>query len=390
MSFGGNKTMSKDIKLSATRIQTFLRCKWKYWCNYVLHYPRADNVSFKMGIIVHETLEAAGKIWMEKEKFTAADKKKLSKLSDEVAIQEGVDDLTVLKEAKELIDKRLKNFGLGKKILTLEEKFGFRGTEDVTTDSGVKLMGAFDKLIEVDEDTLLIVDYKTSKTAMTPDQLKVDSQLSIYDLVASIRYPQYKRIILALDMLKHDVLYSYRTAEERQAFSDYLTIIYTQMLALKEEDATARVNIFCGWCDYRDYCDKYESACKKTDYKFGRALELSNTELMSEWDHVKNTKKILDARERELKMILMEKVKEGVKVTTEDEEVYIRQNSRKTYDLNAIFKLVPPAEFPKLVNIHKGSVDRYIDSNPALREEIERSATVNFTSPFLATKKIKK
>ena len=113
--------MAKDIKLSATRISTFLRCKWKYWCNYVLHYPKADNISFKEGIIVHETLEDAGHVWMEKGKFTDADMKNFMRKCDEVAINEGVGDLRILKEAKELVKKRVNNFEIGRKILGLED-----------------------------------------------------------------------------------------------------------------------------------------------------------------------------------------------------------------------------------------------------------------------------
>lgn len=382
--------MAKDIKLSATRISTFLRCKWKYWCNYVLHYPKADNISFKAGIIVHEALENAGKIWMKKGKFTATDNKNFMKKCDEVAISEGVDDLRVLKEAKELVKKRVNNFEIGRKILGLEDTFGFTGDDDVITDSGVKMIGAFDKLVEVDDETLLIVDYKTSKTAPTADQLKSDLQLSIYDLVASIKYPQYKRIILSLDMLKHDLMYSYRTEEERKDFSDYLTVLYTQMLTLKEKDAKPQVNIFCSWCDFRDYCAGYTKACEKTDYKFGEVVTFDSATLMKEWVSVKNTKKILETRERELAMVMMEKVKNGEYVNTDEEEVYIRQNARKTYDLRTVAEVVPHEEFSTLVNLNKKAVDQYVEKNPAVKTKIMDSITVNFTSPFLATKKIKK
>jgi len=193
-----------------------------------------------------------------------------------------------------------------------------------------------------------------------------------------------------LDMLKHDLMYSYRTDEERKEFSDYLTVLYTQMLALEEKDAKPQVNIFCSWCDFRDYCDGYTKACKKTDYKFGEVVNLDSDTLMKEWSSVKNTKKILETRERELAMVMMEKVKNGENVNTEDEEVYIRQNSRKTYDLRTVAEIVPHDEFSSLVNLNKRAVDKYVEKNPAVKSKIMDSITVNFTSPFLATKKLKK
>ena len=380
----------KEIKLSATRISSFLECKYKYWCNYVDHKPKVPSPAFRLGIAVHESLELAGQIWMKKGKFTAGDKKKILEKYEEVAIKEGIEDKLIHAEGKRLVKKRINSFDLGK-ILGLEIEFGFRGKEDVTTKEGVPLMGAIDKAIEVDDETILIVDYKTSKTAPTADQMKVDNQLSIYDLVASYKWPQYKRIILSLDLLKSEMLYTYRTQEERDEFEHYLKELYDQMNSFTKKDAKAQLNMFCPWCDYKEYCDTYQKACKKSDYKFLSATKLGQEELVQEWQDVKNIKKILEERDRELSMIIMEKIKrEDTNPTWGDKEVYIRQNSRTEYDLDIISKVVPPEKLVKMVNLNKKSVENYANDNPAARDLILNAAKVNFTTPFLATKKIRK
>jgi putative RecB family exonuclease len=346
--------------------------------------------AFRLGTAVHEALELAGNIWMKKEKFTAADKKKILKKYEEVAVTEGIDDMSIHAMGKSLVKKRIDAFDLGK-ILGLEVAFGFRGKEDITTADGVPLMGAIDKAIEVDEDTVLIVDYKTSKTAPTADQMKTDNQLSIYDLVASYKWPNYKRIILALDLLKSDILYTYRTEEERREFESYLKIVYDQMLSFTKKQAKPQLNMFCPWCDYKEYCETYQKACKKSDYKFQAATKLSEGDLIQEWQDVKSIKKILEERDRELSMILMEKIKrEETQPTWGDKEVYIRQNSRTVYDLDIISKIVPQDRLVGMVNLNKRAVEDYANQNPAHRELIYSAARVNFTTPFLATKKIRK
>jgi putative RecB family exonuclease len=381
----------KDIKLSATRINTFLRCKLKYWFNYHEHLPKLTNPSFKLGIAVHEALERAGQLWMEKGFFSEEDKKTILKLYDEVSVREGIFDYSIHKEGKELLKNRLNNFELGKGIINLEYSFGMNGCNNIVTEEGVPLIGAIDKVSEADEDTLLIVDYKTSKTAPTYDDLKSDIQLSIYDLVAHMKWPNYKRIILALDLLKSDILYTYRTEEEREEFKKYLKVIYDSMLKFTKKDAKASLNMFCPWCDYKDYCDTYKKACKKSDYKFLQTLDLSDEELVAEWKNVRDTKKILENRERELSMIMIEKIKkEGSNIYGEEEEVYIRQNSRTNYDTDVVAKLIPNEEFVKMANLNKKVVEGYMDSNPVVKREIENSASVNYTTPFLATKKVKK
>jgi hypothetical protein len=381
---------NKNIKLSATRIDSFLECKYKYWCNYVEHLPKVPSLAFRLGLAVHESLELAGNIWKEKGKFTKTDKKKILAKYEEVAVKEGIQDKIIHDEGKKLVSKRVNDFDLGK-ILGLEIRFGFADTEDIATKDGVPLIGAIDKVVEVDEDTLLIVDYKTSKTAPTPDKMKTDIQLSIYDLVASYKWPNYKRIILSLDLLKSEMLYSYRTIDERAAFEEYLKIIYDQMVSFTKRNAKPQLNMFCPWCDYREYCDEYKKACKHSDYKFLQVLSLPEEDLVKEWQEVKSIKKILEERDRELSMIIMEKIKRGdSNFSLKDKEVYIRQNSRTEYDPDIISKIIPIENLLKMSKFNKKAVEEYANENPAARDLILGAAKTSFTSPFLATRKIRK
>ena len=57
--------MNKIVKLSATRINTFLQCKLRYWYTYEEHLEKLANPSFKLGLACHDTLEKAGRIWKE-------------------------------------------------------------------------------------------------------------------------------------------------------------------------------------------------------------------------------------------------------------------------------------------------------------------------------------
>ena len=386
--------MAKDIKISATRINSFLSCKQKYWFSYHEKLPKISNPAFRLGTAVHVALEFAGNIWMKNNGFSKEDVETILKEYDRVSIEEGIEDLNVHSEGKRLVKARVNNFMVGTKLIGLETKFGFgfdgKGL-NVKTKDGVNLIGAIDKIEEIDEDTLLIVDYKTSKTAPTSDQLRHEPQLSIYDFVASKLWPGYKRIILSFDLLRSEPLYTYRTKEERYEFEEYIKVIYDQMMELKPENVKASLNIFCPWCDYRDYCGTYKKACSKATYKFLPTTNYTNNKLLKEWGSVRSTKKILENRERELGMIIMEKIKREFKnVASDEEEVYIRQNSRTSYDLNSVYRAVPSDDFHNLVNVNKKALENYMISNPVVKEEITQAAVTNFTSPFLATKKIKK
>lgn len=380
------------MKLSATRISSFLRCKKKYWFQYEEHIPKVSNPAFKLGTACHEALELAGKIWAEKGKFDKEDYDKVFDEYNKVSIKEGIEELDVHSMGKDLVKTRMDNFALGTKIISLEETFGFNTgkNKDLKTSLGVPLIGAMDKVVEFDKDTLVVVDYKTSKTVPTAEQLKEDLQLSLYDLVASILFPEYKRIILCLDMLKTEPIYSYRTLEQRQEFNKYLLEVYKQMKALKSKDAKASLNMFCPWCDFKEYCKEYKNASSRTDYDFLPIMKLSDDELISEYEQVSRTAKMLDARKRELNMVIMEKIKHtGEDLLGSDKQAYIRQNARTNYDSRGISELVSYEDFVSMANLNKKAVDSFCAKNPQIKKEIAKQSTTNYTSPFLATRKIK-
>lgn len=384
--------MNKNIRVSSTRISTFLACKQKYWFSYYGKYPKVSNPSFKLGTAVHETLELAGNIWIEKGKFSKADVAKILDKYNEVSIKEGIEDHNVHLEGIELVKNKLNNFAMGKKTLGLELKFGFRDGvfPDMSSDLGVPLMGAIDKVEEIDEDTIIVIDYKTSKSSPTPSQLKSDVQLSLYDLVIRKMYPSYKRVILALDMLKSEPLYTYRTDEQRSTFERYLREVYDQMLNIKEAEIQASLNMFCPWCDFKDYCSTYQRACKKSDYKFLSVMNYTDEQIINEWESVKSIKKILENREKELSMVMMEKINiNASSLRSEDSEIYIRQSSRTNYDVNTVSKIVPPEDFVNLVTLNKKAVEEYITNNPSIKSAIESTSSTNFTTPFLSSKKTK-
>ena len=112
----------KNIKMSATRMSTFLQCRWKYWANYVLHKPKLPNVSFKLGVAVHKALEVAGLIWKKKEKFTKYDFEKVRKTYIERAAQEGIQDLGIHDEGMSMVLDKMRSFEVGK-IINVEDEF---------------------------------------------------------------------------------------------------------------------------------------------------------------------------------------------------------------------------------------------------------------------------
>ena len=374
----------KNIIMSATRMSMYLSCKWKYCCNYILKLPRKSNVSFKLGIAVHDSLALAGEIWKKNEQFTTKDIERIRDMYNTLAAREGIADTNIYHDGLQMVMARVNDFVNGT-ILTVEDRF------HVTTDEGVMMTGAMDKVEALSEETLLVVDYKTSKYFETADELKSDIQLSIYDVVASIKYPEYKRIILSLDYLRGSPVYTYRTDEERAEFMRYMLAIYQEMLKLEQEDCSPMLNDMCCWCDFTDNCTAYQDALSGASFIKKNPEDYNDEELVKDYLEVKSKKRILDNRERQLKTYIIEKIKTGEEdVFGQGKKLYIRQNARTAYDPKTIYECVPIKEFLRMISMSKKEVDSYLIKNPVHKAKIIEESKKTYTAPFLAYKTIKK
>jgi len=341
-------------------------------------------VSFKLGIAVHESLARAGEIWKLAQKFTKANILEIKEVYNKVAAAEGISDTNIYHDGMQMVLSRVNNFANGE-ILTIEDRF------KVTTNEGVMLMGAMDKVEALSEDTILVTDYKTSKYFETTAELKADIQLSVYDVVASIKYPEYKRIILSLDYLRGDQVFTYRTLEERQGFLEYMLAIYKEMLKLKKEDCPPTLNDMCSWCDFTDNCSAYQEALAGKMFIKKKPEEYDQEELVKDYLDIKSKKRILDNREQQLKHYILEKIRTDEEdLIGSGKHLYIRQNASTVYDTQAVYEALPLDEFLSIVSVSKKSVDELLMKYPAGKSKIVNTAKKNYTSPFLAYKAIKK
>ena len=137
--------------LSATRVNTWLQCGFKYKCMYHSDLPRKDSIFFKLGKAVHTALEFAGKMY----EYRPFSKDEVQVIVDQFlqeAAKERIDDIELLKEGKEMVQNKISNFKFGRKTISLERFFR------VKTEDGLPLIGAMDMVVEIDDETA-VIDY---------------------------------------------------------------------------------------------------------------------------------------------------------------------------------------------------------------------------------------
>jgi CRISPR/Cas system-associated exonuclease Cas4 (RecB family) len=300
------------------------------------------------------------------------------------ATEEGLENMSFYADGKRMVTEFIDRFDPSEEIIDVEQRFR------LTTSDGVPIVGAIDKVVKVNEDTIAIIDYKTARNAMTTWDLQDDVQLSMYDLAASIMYPEYKNRLLFLDYVRINKRVStYRTEEDRETFNEFLNSIWLQMQKLEEEEVKGTLNSLCGWCDYKSYCPAYAAFMNTKATEMTPLPDMEDGEFLEQWEEVATKKSILENRQRELKMIATKKFMEGHDIQAGGKELYSTQASRTNYDIEKIVEIIPQEDLYSVLNVNKARLDRYAKDDPNMRAKLQRIAQVNYNAPVYKTRAVR-
>jgi RecB family exonuclease len=367
-----------EIKgLSATGIKDFLQCPLKVVFRYDRDVLSLKNDFAKLGIAVHTALEQFTRRMLNKKSFPdATDYEFAVTTFMNSATEEGLESMGFYTAGKQMVTECIDRFDPSEEVLEVEHRFR------ITTPDGVPITGAIDKVVKVSDDTIAIVDYKTSKNAMPVWEIEDDVQLSMYDYAGSLIWPEYKNRLLHLEYVRINKRVStYRTAESRETFNEFLNSTWLQMQKLREEEAVGRINNLCGWCDYKTYCPAYASFMKSKEPEMPQLANMGDAELLTHWEEVSEKKAVLEARQRELKMTVNRKFMEGHDIRGGGKELYSTQAARTNYDVDKVVEIVPQEDLYSLLTVNKGRVDRYVKDYPDLKSPLDRIAEVNYNAP---------
>lgn len=243
----------KGFRASFSRLDTFERCPKKYWLRYVkkLSAPRADSLEF--GTIVHAALEDTVRELVERNHRGAIPQDVLRAAYEENWTKAGCTDRALYEEGRSMLDKWRERFGEfdAGRVLGLEQRIAF-------TFGGVQVSGVVDRVDRIDADTIQIVDYKTSRAWMLPDE---SNQLALYGAAMREKYGA-ARVRVAFDMLRHNqMVVCDLTPEMEQRTEAWVASLAEQVQSAQARDEyPEKLNAFCGWCDWREYCPTYASA----------------------------------------------------------------------------------------------------------------------------------
>ena len=392
-------------RLSASMYKTFLQCKRKFYKNYIEGIPDLANTTFSLGNACHYALEKANLDLIKNlHEFTEEEVEKYiqdfrdhlvrSHVPPQLKLVTDSKDDCLFESGAEMVRQELQTLDYSVKVIAAEVNF------DIVTPEGVRIYGFIDKVEEIDEDTIKILDYKTSNTPLTYDEARTDVQLSLYELAGAILYPQYSKRLVALKYLRTGKeLVTTRSAIAQYNFRKELLATHEAILEFLENYQKTNtvpkgsVHNLCNWCSYRTDCEDFLLQINKKSSEFPSIDNLNDDLFIREYSRASIAAKAIENYQKELKLWALQRVESDPTSPIQNDEFQANSLSttRRTYDPTVLAQVIPPEDFVKLVTIKNESLDKYLNTldDEELKTFISQQAEVKFNSPQFRLKKVR-
>lgn len=373
--------MVKSRSHSANSLKILRQCEYRYLKRYVDELPDVTDPSSPapFGKAVHKALEELYKLHKSRYptpyRFSNADYDSIIGVFVAAAAEEKLADSSLLEEGRNMIVAKMDSFDYSENVVATEMSFSL-------TVNGVLIGGFIDKVIELDPDTAAIVDYKTSRMAMTQSDADDDIQLSMYDLAMSILYPQYKNVVLVLDYLRLRPVFSHRSPTARSLFVKFLEETDKYILGREPEKMVPVLNSLCGWCQFKGSCPAFIKASTETPEVCPAIDQLSDEAIIEKWKLYRGIAKAVDAATNSLKMQIEKlMLTTGRDIMAGSERLAVSQTTRVSYNASSLASLIPPEVLLSMCSVNKAAIERYLVDHRDVAEKVRNLSSVSYSAP---------
>jgi RecB family exonuclease len=142
----------------------------------------------------------------------------------------------------------------------LKETFDVTVPDSAGTPVTVPFNFIWDRVDKLDNGAIRVVDYKSQRWALSPDQLKVKPQARLYGLAAQIKYPAAEEIWVEFDFLRHGdfaVVGVRYTKENNKETWLWLKALLKKIVDIDDNtpyDQLETINEDCRWCVRKGSC----------------------------------------------------------------------------------------------------------------------------------------
>ncbi|GBC90509.1 MAG: PD-(D/E)XK nuclease family protein [Fimbriimonadales bacterium] len=242
--------------LSPTKITTYLTCRVKYYWAYLTPYGKwmkRPNAALSLGANLHRVLQAFHELGGAETLSEAQTRTLLEQLWS----HEGFATPHESEQHKQLGETLLQNYYQTQAEQPSEARLLF--TERLLRkDMGeFVLIGRIDRVDEYPDGTLEIIDYKSGRKQLTPEQVQGDVALHCYALLLRELYPE-RPLRIAIYALQIGEKLSLPV--EQDTLDEFATLIHDLGVQILTEDYSAIVPEpfeACEGCEFLELCQRH-------------------------------------------------------------------------------------------------------------------------------------
>jgi DNA helicase II / ATP-dependent DNA helicase PcrA len=242
-----------ELKLSATKIGTYLECPLKFKFAHVLAAPEPPRTYFDLGIAVHAVAEHLTRMEAEEGQPPTPElaMQLLARGWSSVAFTSETQENQYKESAKDMVRTYLRWLETNpNRPVAVEKKFALEI-------GGVPFNGLIDRVEKTPDGQYEIIDFKTGRAYKTSKSLREDPQVNIYALAVEKLYGKLPARA-SLFYLKEDKVVPYEiSAAQVGKVKEEVEQMVADVLAEKF-DATPSYEV-CRNCPYWDLCDSKET-----------------------------------------------------------------------------------------------------------------------------------
>ena len=246
--------------LSPSKITAFTNCPLAFRFSVVEHLPEPPSPAALKGTLVHRALELLFTEYPPGSRSRDAAQKALDAAWRELQDGDELDGLR-LDEAETiafLVDARV----LVDRYLELEDPDGVRaiGLElNLSTEiDGVTVRGIIDRLDELDDGSLAVVDYKTGRAPRTEQSKSRLSGVQMYALMCEAELGRRPSVIRLLYLRDRIVISAAPTDQAMRGTRQRALGVWSAIeRACKEDDFRPNPSSLCRFCAFQAYCPSF-------------------------------------------------------------------------------------------------------------------------------------
>lgn len=213
------------------------------------------------------------------------------------------------------------------------------------------IMDRFDKL---DEGCFRVVDYKSQRSPLSPEQLKMKIQPRLYALAAQIEYPQAKEIWVQFDFLRYERVATLFTKQDNAETWNIIKNSLQRIVDTPGDNVPETLNDDCRYCPKKFTCNTLQS-----NIRVGGLFSLDVNQLAGLYYQAKGQMDAIQSIKEDLERSLLAHAAntDQLQFDTDNFDVKVKAYSRRVIDREKISLILGDEIMKNYGRINVGDLD---------------------------------